>query len=255
MPAALIFLTPILVLAIVALLGFVGCDRVLGLTHFPQTGPISRVYQVAGNQASGKGPFTVTYSPASASVQFAVVISMHWGDSGGATAQVAVNGATQQAIQTDTFDPQAVAHFVVNNVNADSMGMITVSVGLSSNSATAWDYCVSIYNNVNQTNPYGSNAARQGTTQGSIPDTANAISITSSANDLIYSVAVSQTTGGFLGGTVSANAPFTQVENPVSYFLVEDLQVDNNTAQPVSPTATVSGAAKWYFFAMLLEAT
>ena len=68
----------------------------------------------------------MTYSPASSSDQFAVVISMHWGNSGGATAQVTVNGAAQQPIQTDTFDPEAVAHYIANGVKADSSGMINV---------------------------------------------------------------------------------------------------------------------------------
>jgi len=252
MSAALIFLTPIFVLAIVALLGFVGCDIALGIPPIPPRVAISRVYQFAGNQASSRGPFPVTYSPPSASDEFAVVISMHWGNSGGATAQVTVNGATPQTIQTDTFDPQAVAHFIVNGVKADTSGMINVSVGLSSNSQTAWDYCVSIYDKVNQTN---FNTQRQGTAQGSIPDAVNAISINANANDLIYAVAVSQKTGGFLGGNLSANPSFTLVETPINYFLVEDLQVDKTTAmQPVLPTATASGGAKWYFFAMLLEA-
>ena len=255
MPAALIFLlTPVFVLAIVALLGFVGCDRVLGLTPITPIVAISRVYQYAGNQASGKGPFTATYSPASGSAQYAVVVSMHWGNSGGATAQVTVNGVSQQPIETDTFDPQAVAHFVVNGVEADNTGMINVSVGLSANSATGWDYCVSVYSNVNQTNPYGSNTQRQGTTQGSIPGGGSPISINSNPNDLIYAVALSQKSGGFLGGNVSANAPFTLVESPINYFLVEDLQVDENTMQPVVPTAAASGGANWYFFAMALKA-
>lgn len=254
MPAALIFFTPILVLAIVALLGFVGCDRLLGLTAIPPMVAISRVFQHAGNQGSGRGPITVTYPPGSVSDQFAVVISMHWGNSGGATAQVTVNGATPQSIETDTLDPQAIAHFIANGVKADNTGMINVSIGLSANSATAWDYCVSIYNNVNQTNPYGSNTQRKGTAQGSIPAPPNTISINSSPNDLIYAVAVSLTTNGVLGGTVSANSPFTLVESPINYFLVEDLQVDNTTPQPFNPNATVSGAAMWYFFAMVLEA-
>jgi len=253
MPAALTFLTPIFVLAIVALLGFVGCDVVLGLSPISPIVAISRVYQVAANQGSGKGPFTVPYSPASSSDKFAVVISMHWGNSGGATAQVTVNGSMPQSIQTDTYDPQAVAHFIANGVQADNSGMINVSVGLSANSATAWDYCVSIYNNVNQTSPYEFNTQRQGTAQGPIPNAVSPISINSNKNDLIYAVAVSQKAGGFLGGNVSANASFNVVENPINYFLVEDLQVDSNTMQPVMPAASASGGANWYFFAMLLK--
>ena len=253
MPAALIFLTPIFVLAIVALLGFVGCDVLLGLTPITPIVAISRVYQHAGNQASGKGPATVTYTPGSASDQFAVVVSMHWGNSGGATAQVTVNGAAPQSIETDAFDPQAVAHFLANSVQADNTGVINVSVGLSANSATAWDYCVSFYNNVNQANPYDSNTQRQGTAPGPIPGGGSPISISSNPNDLIYAVAVSQKAGGFLGGNLSPTAPFTLVESPINYFLVEDLQVDKNTIEPVIPNATALNGANWYFFAMALR--
>jgi hypothetical protein len=130
-----------------------------------------------------------------------------------------------------------------------------MSVGLSSNLQTAWDYCsVSIYNNVNQTNPYGSNTQRQGALQGSIP-TRRMPSASTSANDLIYAVAVSQKTGCVLGGNLSTNPPFTLIEAPINYFLVEDLQVDTTTAsQAVLPAATASSRANWYFFAMLRQA-
>jgi Fibronectin type III domain len=42
-----ILLTPILLLAVIALFAFVGCDKVLGLQHFPD--PVSGLQAVAGN--------------------------------------------------------------------------------------------------------------------------------------------------------------------------------------------------------------
>lgn len=244
-----IVLTPILLLGVVALLGFAGCSNLFGITKIPYSPPVARVFQQAANQNSGVGPFTVTYTPAPDAADVAVVVSVHWGSSGGAAAKIAVNGVTPQTVESDAFNPQTVAHFLANNIDLSS-GQIDVSVGLSSSSNTAWDYCVSVYTNVDQTTSFDSPVSRQGTAQGTIPDAMNSVSINSSAGQMIYVAAVSQTTGGFLGGNLSAGSGFNLVSGPISYFLVEDLPIDSNTTEPVAPVATVAGGARWYFFAM-----
>lgn len=249
MTDAFILLTPLLVFAILALFAFVGCDRVFRIdpvTAPPDVLPVTRIFQQAANQNSGKGPFTVSFTPAASDANMLVLVSIHWGNSGGATAAITVNGTAAQTIESDLFNPQAVAHFFANNLS----GPITVSIALSSNSNTAWDYCVSIYSNADQSSsPFNSPVSRQGTVQGTIPDSANQISITSSPNNLIYAVANSQVAGGVLGGNLSIGAGFNLVASPSAYFLVEDLAVDDQTTEPVIPTVSVSGAARWYFFA------
>jgi hypothetical protein len=246
---AFILLTPILVFAILALSAFVGCDRLLGLQEVyppPDVLPVTRIFQQAANQNSGKGPFTVSFSPLASDANLIVLVSIHWGNSGGATAAITVNGAAPQAIESDLFNPQAVAHVFASGLS----GPISVSIALSSNSNTAWDYCVSIYSNADQSSsPFNSPVSRQGTAQGAIPDSANQISITSSSNNLIYAVANSQVAGGVLGGNLAVGAGFSLVASPSSYFLVEDLAVDDQTTEPVIPAVSASGGARWYFFA------
>ena len=113
---------------------------------------------------------------------------------------------------------------------------------------------MAIYKNADQSNnPFNSPQSRQGTIQGTIPDSANQFSLMSSDRHLIYAVAVSLLAGSVLGGNLSVGAGFSPVASPSSYFLVEEQTVDGMTPEPVLPTASVSGAARWYFFAMEIK--
>jgi len=242
-----LILTPFLVLAVIALLGFIGCDRVLGLAPVSAVSAVSRVFQQSANLAAGAGPFTATYTSPAGESGLIVIVSLHWGGSGGATPKITVNNNPPQPIESDTFNPQTVAHFFANQLGA---GQIDVSVALTSGSNTAWDYCITIYKNADQTSsPFNSPLARQGTAQGTIPDAANQISFTSSNDNLIYAVAMSQLAGSMLGGNLSAGTDFAAVASPSSYFLVEEQTVDGMTTEPVIPSASVSGGTRWYFFA------
>jgi hypothetical protein len=157
-----------------------------------------------------------------------------------------VNGAVPTQVTVDIFNPQAVAHFSAN----DLTGPISVSVGLSANSNTAWDYCVTIYSHADQgASPLNSPVSRQGTAQGTIPDAANQVSLNSSVDHLVYAVAVSQSGGGVLGGNLATGADFVSVASPIGFFLVEEMSVTQQTTQPVVPSANASGGARWYFFA------
>src|SRR5689334_718879 len=114
----LIVLTPVLVLAIVALVGFIGCDRVLGIAPVgPPLPPVTaHIFQQSANLAAGSGPFTFTYTPAADETNLLVLISLHWGGSGGAQPKITVNGNAPQQIESDTFNPQTVAHFFANQL-------------------------------------------------------------------------------------------------------------------------------------------
>src|SRR5260370_22490713 len=127
-----LILTPFLLLAVIALLGFIGCDRVLGLTTVnPPASGVTRVFQQSANSAAGGGPFTATYTPPTGESGLIVIVSLHWGGSGGATPKVTVNNNPPQQIESDTFNPQTVAHFFANQLGT---GQIDVSVALTSGS-------------------------------------------------------------------------------------------------------------------------
>jgi hypothetical protein len=248
MPDSFIMFTPLLVFAIVALLGFVGCDYLLGIKEFPPATAVTRVFRQAGNPSGGKGPFIVSYSPTVSDDNVLVLISLHWASSGSPSPvpDITVNGAPPTQVTMDNFNPQSVAHFFANNLS----GPINASVGLTANSNTAWDFCVIIYSNADQSSsPLNSPISRQGTAQGTIPDAANQLSITSAVDHLIYAVAVSQSGGGVLGGNLAPGTDFVSVASPIGFFLVEELSVTQQTTQPVVPSANVSGGARWYFFA------
>jgi hypothetical protein len=248
MPDPFLIFTPLLVFAIVALLAFVGCQLVFNLDEVPPLTTVTRVFQQTGNPSGGKGPFTASYTPASSDTNLLVLISLHWASSGSPPPlpDITVNGALPTQVTMDNFNPQSVAHFFANNLS----GPINASVGLTANSNTAWDFCVTIYSNADQSSsPLNSPISRQGTAQGTIPDAANQLSITSTVDHLIYAVAVSQSGGGVLGGNLAPGTDFVSVASPIGFFLVEELSVTQQTTQPVVPSANVSGGARWYFFA------
>ena len=222
-----LFLTPILVLGIVALLGFVGCDVVWGIN---EVYPPSKVVHLQTVTTTGTGTSLAASLPAlGGGKSQLIVVTVEWG--GNAT--VTLSGSTFTQMETDSLNPQMVATFFANNVS----GPITVTATLSAPTTKEANLLVSAYNVVSGD-----------------PDAAGSAH---GSGDLVYSVVVARSGGAVLSGAlVPGSAPSFMAEaGQGSYHLVQDylLESADVAAGQINITATNTTGTPtslWYVFAM-----
>lgn len=250
MPDPFVILTPLFLLGIVALLGFVGCDRILGLTPIEPIMDVTNIGQtmiVHGSNNSGG-------AIAQASVSFSdrpklIVVTVVWPTGGGTLSALTVTGGSfQPPLKADVWSGYNVQTLVAANVPTGAN--VAISATLSSPSTPSpWFMCVTVYDNVDQSNPTYSPSSANSTTSATItPISLNALE----GSDLIYAVAIAQTAASSFAnftGQLSPSSGFT-AEQSLGYVLVED-QV-TTAVGPVSVGADTTGTntAKWYLVAI-----
>jgi hypothetical protein len=237
-----VFLTPILVLGIVALLGFVGCDIVWRVDEFGRPNKVAHLQTVT---TTGTGTtLTASLPDLSGGKSQLIVATLEWG--GGAT--MTLSGSTFTQIETDNLNPQKVATLFANNVS----GALTVTATLSAPTTTEANLLVSAYN-VTGGDPDATGSAQGSGTDAVLPMQTSGLS----PGDLVYSVAIARSSGAVLSGAlVPGSAPSFMAEGGQgSYHLVQDYVLDDAdvAAGQINVTATNTTGTPtslWYIFAM-----
>jgi hypothetical protein len=240
-----VILTPILLLAIIALFGFVGCDRVLGLN--PVSPPVQHVQTTVKTGASGTN--TLTADPLTLMGGELIIVTVQWKSAAAPPSTPSLSGANFTAI---TVGGQGTEQYFWNGLaiqsfwatNPQGNTSLTVQVVLMdgsnpSNSASTWNLCVSAYSNVDSgVAPYSPQASATNYI-GTTPTTAAAINL--GDGDIIYAVGFAADANGTFPGNnpltagSDLTAEFPSVTNP----LVEDggsgtisAQVTNTSNNP-----------------------
>ena len=237
-----LLLTPVLVLGIVALLAFVGCDLVWRVDEF---GVPTKVAHLQTVTTTGTGTTLAASLPDPGGGQSQLIVAtVEWG--GSATATLA--GSTFTQIQIDNLNPQKVATFFASNV----IGAITVTATFSAPTTTEANLIVSAYSVT------GGSPDAAGSTHGSGTDAALQMQTSGlSAGDLVYSVVITRSAGSVLSGALApGSAPeFTAEGGQGSYHLVQNYVLENAdvTAGQINVAATNTNGTPtslWYVFAM-----
>ena len=244
-----VILTPILLLAIVALLGFVGCERLFDVAGGPNTIPVQHVQTTV--KTAPPGTDTITADPLTLQGGELIIATLQWR-----------SGSVQQPTPLLTggnFAPvSGGGPFSWNGMNVQSFfafnaqGSTSVSVEalIMGGSNIQWNLCVSAYDNVDLQDPLYSPVQNGPAFVGTNPQTP-AINI--SDGDLVYAVVFAANNNGTFPGTTSiaAGPDFTAEFGSATNPLVED----GNTGNPIVAQAAVSGDAnpRAFIFAMGLK--
>lgn len=249
MPDSFVILTPFLLLGVIFLLGFVGCDRLLGLTPIE---PIQNVVNI-GQTMIIHGSNSPGGATAQGSVSFSdrpklIVVTVVWPTGGGTLSSLAVPGSSFQQLLNDQWSGYNVQTSVAPNVPTGSNVMVTATLS-SPTTPSPWFMCVTVYDNVDQTNPTYSPTSSNSTTSATItPINFNG----AEASDLIYAVAIAQTASSSFAGFTGQLAPvpgFTAEQN-LGYVLIEDQAATAAGSVSVGADTTSTNAAKWYLVAV-----
>lgn len=246
-----VILTPILLLAVIALLGFVGCDQVLGL---PALGPEVTHVQTTVNTGQ-KGKTTLTSDTLSLKGGELIIATVQWQSATASPTQPSLTGASfapiaQGAIPAAWNGLSIQSYWAVNPAHNTQLA-VQVSLPSGSNPTSEWNLCVSAYDNVdvNLPNPLYSPQQNVLNYVGTNPQTA---SINTGGGDLVYAVVFAANHDGTFPGTVSIAAGSEFKTEGGANPLVED----GNPPNPVFAQATVSGDAspRAFIFAMGITA-
>lgn len=237
-----VLLAPILLVGVVALMGFVGCDIVWRVDAVPPRGKVAHLQTVT---TTGTGTTLVASLPdLGGGKSQLIVVTVEWG--GNAT--VTLSGSTFTQIEIDNLNPQMVATFFANNVT----GAIAVTATLSAPTTTEANLLVSAYNVVGG-DPDAAGSAHGSGTDAVLPMQTSGLS----AGDLVYSVAIARSSGAVLSGALvpGLTPSFTAEGGQGSYHLVQDYVLEDAdvAAGQINVTATnTTGtpASLWYLFAM-----
>jgi hypothetical protein len=176
-----------------------------------------------------------------------VVVTVFWPTVSGTLASLTITGGSfQTALKTDVWSGYNVQTFYAEKVMPSSNVAVTATLS-SPTTASPWNMCVTVYDNVNASSPmYAPNSLNSVSTTTITPITVDALD----ASDLIYAVAIAQTAGGafITSGSLSAGPNFTP-EQSAAYVLIEDQQT--TAAGPISVTASTAGTntGRWYLLA------
>lgn len=249
-----VILTPILLLFVIALLGFVGCDQVLGLTEV--TPAVTHVQTTVQTGASGTS--TITADALTLAGGELILVTVQWKSAGIPSATPSLTGTGtsptgEPILNNASFAPvtvggQGTGQYFWNGLEIQSFWAtnpaantsLTVQVVLmtganQSNSASIWNLCVSAYKDVQSgVAPYSPQASATNYV-GLTPSTA---AINLGTHDLLYAVGFAADANGTFPGNnplvagAGLVAEFPAVSNP----LVEDGGVNSTIAGQVSNT-------------------
>jgi hypothetical protein len=239
-----VILTPILLLAIVALLGFAGCQF-----HAAGSGP-SNVQTVV--QSAAAGTKSVTAGALSLQGGELIIAAVQWGSAVALPETPALSGAAFSPVDGGgpfAWDVMSVQIF--SAVNPAGNTQLTVTASLPRNSDVAWSLCVSAYDGVDEAAPFYSPQTSPLAYTGNNPQTPP---LSIGSGDLVYAVAFAANSDGTFPGTntLTAGSGFTAEFPAIKNPLVED----GGGNSPVVAQVTNSNPdpnAKGFIFAMGLK--
>jgi hypothetical protein len=226
-----VLLTPVLLLAVVALLGFAGCKFSAPVSP----GGVSHVQTTIN--ANVPGTSVIASDPLSLQGGELIVATVQWGSavvqppppilSGGLAFSPVVGGGPF------TWNGMKIQSFLANNPAGSTE--LTVQVEVPGGSNVRWHLCVTAYSNVDSVNPIFSPQQNGSTFVGTNPQLPP-ISVT--IGDLIYAVALAADSNGAFPGnnSIAAGPDFTAEFTGITNPLVEDGGIGN----PVIAQATIT---------------
>ncbi len=241
-----VILTPILLLAVVALLGFVGCYQDVFVLP-----PLVLHVQTVVTQASA-GTNQVTAGPLTLYGGELIVVAVQWSS--------AISGPEMPGLTGAPFSPvNGGGPFLWNNMSVQIFSafnpagntQLTVTASLPRFSTVPWNLCVSAYSGVDENTPLYSPQTSKLNYVGNNPQTPP---LNIGSDDLVYAVAFAANSDGLFPGnnSLAAGAGFTAEFPAITNPLVED----GNGSNPVVAQVTNSNPdpnAKGFIFAMGLK--
>ena len=233
----LVVLTPILMLLMVALLGFVGCQVVFPLNPPPA---VSHVQTTVKSAPSGTA--TITADPLALEGGELIVVTLQWGAGVAQPPTPSLSGASfAPVVGGGPFDWNGMRVQTFFATNPSNSQAVTVKASLSAVSNAPWNLCVSAYQNADSANPIFSPQQNGPSFFGANPQ---APPISKDEGDLIYAVVfAADNNGTFPGNNSFAAGPGFTAEFPaITNPLVEDGGSGNlvtaqatNTSQSPNP--------------------
>ena len=241
-----LILAPILLLAVVALLGFVGCDPDSFILP-----PLVLHVQTVVTQASA-GTSKVTAGPLALEGGELIVVAVQW--------SAAISGPEMPGLTGASFSPvNGGGPFAWNNMSVQIFSafnpagntQLTVTASLPRKSFVTWNLCVSAYYGADKNAPFYNPQTSQLNYVGNHPQTPP---LNIGSDDLVYAVAFAANSDGAFPGSnsLTAGAGFTAEFPAITNPLVED----GNGSNPVVAQVTNTNPdpnAKGFIFAMGLK--
>jgi hypothetical protein len=231
-----VILTPILILASIALLGFVGCQSLFSVS--PGVTAVEHVQTIVTAEPAGTDTITAGLSPLSGGEL--IVVTLQWRSASvqQPTPAVTLNGTSLAGIAGGgpfDWNTMQVQSFFGFNAPGSTSAAVQALVAGSSN--LQWNLCVSAYNNVDRNNP---TFGPQQSDPGFIGTILTAPPISTGTGDTVYAVAfAANNTGTFPGNnSLSAGPNFTTEFPSITNPLVES----GGIGSPIAATATNTAA-------------
>ena len=241
-----LILTPLLLLAIVALLGFAGCRFTPGATA---TG-VSNVQTVVQSAAAGTN--SVTAAALSLQGGEVIIAAVQWSSGVAIPETPALSGAAFSPVAGGgpfAWDVMSVQIFSALNPAGNTQ--LTVTASLPRNSNVPWNLCVSAYDGADEDAPFYSPQTSKLNYVGNNPQTP---SLNIGSGDLVYAVAFAANSDGTFPGnnSLTAGPGFTAEFPAITNPLVEDGGGSNPVVAQVTNTNSDPNA-KGFIFAMGLK--
>jgi hypothetical protein len=258
-----VILTPILLLAVVALLGFVGCDKLLGLGTVSPMTSVMHVQTVVKSAAAGTN--SITADPLTLQGGEFIVVAVQWSTSTGVPSMPELSETTlgSQLKFTGVSGGGPFAWYAIDSLhnmmvqifsagNPTGNTQFQVKASLLQPSTVPWNLCVSAYSGVNEAAPLSSPQTSRLNYVGNNPQTPP---IGFGTGALIYSVGLAANSNGTFPGNnaLTAGAGFTAEFPAITNPLVQD----GDGASPVIAQVTNANPdpnAKGFIFAVVLNA-
>ena len=242
-----LILTPILLLAVVALFGFVGCQLV-----FPLNAPPAVAHVDTKIKTGSPGTDTVTADPLTLEGGELIVATVQWGSAAVQQPTPTLTGANFSPVLGGgpfNWSGMKVQTFIATNPeNSDTL---VVQVTLPGGSNVVWNLCVSAYKNVDVDNPVVSPQQNGSVFLGNNPQLPP---ISVNPGDLVYAVVFAADNDGAFPGSnsIAAGPDFTAEFPAISNPLVED----GGAGNPVTAQATITSQSlnpRAFMFGMAIK--
>jgi hypothetical protein len=241
-----LILTPVLLVAIVALLGFVGCYQ--NITYTPP--PLVHVQTVVAQASANTSK--VTAGPLALQGGELIVVAVQWSS--------AISGPEMPGFTGAAFSPvNGGGPFAWNNMSVQIFSafnpagntQLTVTASLPRNANVAWNLCVSAYDGADESVPLYSPQTSKLNYVGNNPQTPP---LNLGTGDLAYAVAFAANRDGTFPGnnSLTAGPGFTAEFPAITNPLVEDGYGSNPVVAQVTNT-NPDPNAKGFIFAMGLK--
>ena len=245
----LLFLTPILMLAIVALLAFVGCDLVFTIDPVP--GAVLHVQSTVARGAVFSDK--ITADPLTLEGGELIVATVQWNSPAVQPPEPVLSGlAFAPVVGGGPFpwNNMRIQTFVA--INPPQNTQLAVEVALAGGSSVTWHLCVSAYKSFDENTPVYS---PQQNGPGFIGANPQAPVISTGNGDMLYAVAFgADSNGTFPGNNFFTPGPgFTAEFPPITNPLVEDAVSYEPTGAQATNT-TQGSNPRGFIFAMGLKA-